>query len=351
MDQVETNIQANVEGNRGRQAALAGLAVLGAVLLLSPSESRLRLGGLLALAALFFLGWSAASVLWSEIPLVTVRKLAVLGCLSLGAVGLAKWLSLRELMLLTLCTTGLLLAAGVAAGIYFGDFSPLDRVIPLQRPDVARLFGVGRVPVRPRGGRPLANGGPLSHRPRPRRGSLHHPGLVYSLKPRANAGSARRRRPGNPWRAFSWPPRRQLIAAVVVCTACSLGLLVAELSGGKPLDGLIDAVNLGRTESAADISGRAGLWRDVGPYVAERPLGGYGYESFWTPQRLFAVGEDNWGAPDAHNNFINLTLGAGVVGTAACTSSSSPLACGERGRGIGRLRKSATYSAFARSSS
>jgi O-antigen ligase len=79
--------------------------------------------------------------------------------------------------------------------------------------------------------------------------------------------------------------------------------------------GLLNAVNLGRTESAADVSGRAGLWNDLRPYLANRPLGGYGYDSFWTPAHLLAVGQNNWGAPDAHNSFLNLALGAGFVAT------------------------------------
>jgi len=51
------------------------------------------------------------------------------------------------------------------------------------------------------------------------------------------------------------------------------------------------------------------------PYILERPLRGYGYESFWTEGHLREIGERNWGAPDAHNGYINLTLGVGIVGS------------------------------------
>jgi O-antigen ligase len=48
-------------------------------------------------------------------------------------------------------------------------------------------------------------------------------------------------------------------------------------------------------------------------------LCGYGYEAFWTADHLREIGERNWGAPDAHNGYINLTLGVGAVGAVAHT--------------------------------
>ena len=93
---------------------------------------------------------------------------------------------------------------------------------------------------------------------------------------------------------YTWPARRQLVAAVGLVLAGSLAVLVAEAASGKELDALIDVANLGRTESASDISGRAGLWQDVVPFILERPWNGFGYDSFWTPARLTQVGQNNW---------------------------------------------------------
>jgi O-antigen ligase len=233
----------------------------------------------------------------------------VLACLALGAGGLARQLSLRELLLLTLLCTGTLLLVGLAAELALGTFRPWKaayRFSGLTWPAFsawdASLFILAALTLRRTSGR--------------FRAALAAACVAFVLllltKTRASAGGLAAAAVA--YVGFTWAARAKWIAVLVISLAGIIGVLAMEMAGGKGLDRLIDVVNLGRTESASDISGRAGLWQDLVPFVLEKPGGGYGYDSFWTPRRLLEIGQDNWGAPDAHNGFLNLTLGVGFVG-------------------------------------
>jgi O-antigen ligase len=118
--------------------------------------------------------------------------------------------------------------------------------------------------------------------------------------------------------AILWPLRRTLVVAVAAGCVLCFGLLVAEIYSGNSMDTVANLANLGReTESISNLTGRTEVWRALLPYIQARPWHGYGYESFWTPPRLQEFGaSQGWAVPDAHNGFINLTLGLGLIGAA-----------------------------------
>ena len=96
--------------------------------------------------------------------------------------------------------------------------------------------------------------------------------------------------------ALTWPPRRVLLSLLAGTACVSAGVLFLVLATPNAGETLVDVVNLGRAESAEGISGRSQLWEDLMPFIADRPLIGYGYDSFWTPDHLVQIGEDNWGS-------------------------------------------------------
>jgi exopolysaccharide production protein ExoQ len=71
---------------------------------------------------------------------------------------------------------------------------------------------------------------------------------------------------------------------------------------------------LGRTSS---LSGRIPLWRIVIEEIAARPIRGYGFAAFWTSwegQRVSDTVSWDVAVPHAHNGFLEVTLGLGLVG-------------------------------------
>jgi hypothetical protein len=87
------------------------------------------------------------------------------------------------------------------------------------------------------------------------------------------------------------------------------------LSGVDPLSDFRDALLLGRAEESDTLSGRAFIWPEVLSFVSQRPLFGYGFESFWTPERIETISTAlGWGLREAHNAYLEMLLSLGVVG-------------------------------------
>ena len=67
----------------------------------------------------------------------------------------------------------------------------------------------------------------------------------------------------------------------------------------------------------ATLTGRTELWALVEDAIAQRPLLGYGFDSFWTGLQgdsLSIIRTVGWLVPTAHNGYLDLLLGIGYVG-------------------------------------
>jgi exopolysaccharide production protein ExoQ len=66
------------------------------------------------------------------------------------------------------------------------------------------------------------------------------------------------------------------------------------------------------------MSGRTDLWSVAIADIQDAPVAGYGYQAFWTPNSrpaTLAREEAGWeDAPHAHNGYIDLALGLGLIG-------------------------------------
>src|SRR6185312_7490470 len=111
-------------------------------------------------------------------------------------------------------------------------------------------------------------------------------------------------------------PRRFAVAVLVATAvlACIIGsgqsgeLLEAALA--RP-QGQIDDADIGT------LTGRTLIWETCLDYARNRLLLGYGYESFWTPERIIDISQRNeWPINQAHSTYVELLLGTGIVGLA-----------------------------------
>jgi O-antigen ligase len=94
--------------------------------------------------------------------------------------------------------------------------------------------------------------------------------------------------------------------------------LILLVMGDTFLPKLQSAVIAGRDSSTMDtFNGRTGIWDDVGYYIRQRPILGYGYGSFWTPAHLKEVSEtEKWAVPDGHSAYLDYLLTLGSVSLA-----------------------------------
>lgn len=65
------------------------------------------------------------------------------------------------------------------------------------------------------------------------------------------------------------------------------------------------------------LTGRLPLWDSTLQEIASRPLFGFGYGAFWTSTEADGIrARIGWSAPNAHNGFLEILLGLGLVGGA-----------------------------------
>jgi exopolysaccharide production protein ExoQ len=68
---------------------------------------------------------------------------------------------------------------------------------------------------------------------------------------------------------------------------------------------------------SADLTGRGPLWEQLERAIAERPLLGYGFQSFWQPESGWhdrIAASVGWVVPTAHNGWIDIWLSLGLLG-------------------------------------
>jgi O-antigen ligase len=259
-----------------------------------------------------FLAWTFASLLWADDPALTLRRLVVLAILVVAAVGVATRLSCRDLAWLSWVGGVLVILVGAAFEVALGTFTPWEsgyRFAGLMNPigtammagalvlAVALLYsgasGAGRLLLL--GSAALALLTMLLTRSRGPTGALLA-GLVVQA-------------------AVVWP-RIRFVVALCACTV--IGSLAVIAAGDLITDALPKIALLGREgQEAGTLTGRVPMWEEVMGYVTERPLLGYGYNGFWTPERFVAIAyATGFYVADVHNSYLGLLLGMGYPGLA-----------------------------------
>ena len=99
-----------------------------------------------------------------------------------------------------------------------------------------------------------------------------------------------------------------VIAVLLIFNLCSVGTVMFE-----PVRKLVEMVM-----PDATFTGRTEIWQLGLQAVAQRPITGYGYSTFWgTQEVVYGLGEAvTWAnaASDAHNAYLNLALTIGIPG-------------------------------------
>lgn len=111
----------------------------------------------------------------------------------------------------------------------------------------------------------------------------------------------------------TWPKR--LLTVLAGMTAAAGVLFVALLFNVDAVSSVIDALLLGRGEQVTTLTGRTPLWAELNQDIAARPFQGYGFGSFWTPDVIFRVKQNQgWQIPHAHSAYYETTLNLGLIG-------------------------------------
>jgi len=304
-------VDAIQQGRPLRRVAFLSMGALGVVCLgIRRHGSRLNYAGVLLLA---YLGWMAVSLGWSDNPMLTIRRLIVMACFAVGAIGVSRVLSVRDLRnWAILCGAGFL-CLGLIAEIVLGTFNPLSsghRFAGTLHPNGQGLNCAVLV---------------LALVSTARERAVRFKGIFWALtllaflallmtRSRTALGACMVVLFFLLWPQVDHAKRKSLAVALYLTTAATLVALIALAEVWAPF--LEDVVRLGRPDSVTrSLTGRIPLWGELWPYVRDRPLTGYGYGGFWYPSRVLDIDLwIGWATPNAHSIYVELLLGLGVIG-------------------------------------
>lgn len=300
-------------GSAVREVALLGLGAIGIVSLIRyPSTRIFQFEGLLGWLLLAFVIWACLSCFWATDLLLTLKRLASLGILTIAAIAVVKRFTVREFILWILFTTALFLVVGVAAELAFGAFRPFAsgyRFAGTQHPN-GEGIECGLLVL---SGLVLAK---IEKRRRWTFWTCSFVGFVFLLLSGSRTALVATLLAVTVYVAAE--SSRTTKTAILSGAGILFSALVLYLGVGSA-SAVKSAFTLGR-DDADDVetfTGRTVIWQDVSKYIGERPVAGHGYGGFWNSTHISQVSdEEEWGVPDSHSAYVDYLLTIGVVGLA-----------------------------------
>lgn len=308
----EAIAEATDEGSTVRRIALLSLGLLGLITLWSKGGTEIRINGVLGWLILFFFFWSFLSITWADNIELTFRRMVVLLMLSLGALAAARRFSDTAILYLAFVSSFLFLLIGISAELAFGTLNPWlpnYRFAGTLHPNhqgwncatlLLASIALARTAV---------------HRPFLYRIAAFV-AVVFLVLTKSRTAFAGALLALVVYCILYLPKSKVfLYASAAISTACLFFLTL----GHNFLSFASFAILLGRSDLSATqtLSGRIPLWTQLLPYIWERPFLGYGFGGFWTSDRVIDIsGQVGWGVPGAHNGFIDIILGIGILGVA-----------------------------------
>lgn len=298
-------------GSTVREIALLGLGVASALSLVSYSAPRrLRVTGILAYLLCAFAGWSVVSLLWADDPAMAAKRLVASAILAVAAVAIVRMFSLREIIMCVFFTTTAFLIAAMGFEIGSGAFQPLAsgyRFAGGQHPNGEGIEC----------GLLVLSGLAASRLEEQRRGiyrSLAALGFVFLLLTASRTSLISTSCAVAVYLSISsWTNSKKvlLVSGILVVGLCA-AMLATDSSSvvvkmlAKQRDG---------DQSVDSFAGRTEIWQNVFGYILDRPVIGHGYASFWTPERIKVISdEEKWGVPDSHSAYVDYLLTIGSIG-------------------------------------
>lgn len=301
------------EGSIQRRVGFLLLGLWGAVtIIVAQPRYKLRLNGLLPWLGVGFLFWAALSLVWAADSPLTLRRLVILGLVVVAISAVLRQFSLRQTILFVTLASLTYAMIGVVAEIAYGTFQPFSgqyRFSGTMHPNhqgmnlATLILGATCLSRMRMTGRRLfvviAAVGFL---------------LLVLTKSRTTTGAT--------MLAFAWfvgVRSSPLRLAAMVMSAGAVGLLALFFIQNEMLSTPWQLILMGRDEVGADLtltfSGRTGLWEYLWTFVVERPVTGYGYNSFLSPQRASEMPAlIAWGLSETHSLYLEVLLGTGGVG-------------------------------------
>ncbi len=296
-------------GNIKKQRTFFFLFLFSVIILIKRKGHSLIFREFLGWLILANLSWPMISFLWADDPALTGRRIVLFFILNFTAFSIAMNVPLRQLPTIVLWITAPILIIGFFSERVLGTWwfgSPGYRFSGTLHPEgqainCAILFLAAATM--------MGKGGRLSRFLIPGVMLLAAVFLVLTKSRGPFVGTII---------AFGiyglCTKKRSTLVAYFYAIIVTFGIM-ALVFGNALLPLLDSGMNLGRQESVSGLSGRAELWNELGEFVKERPIVGYGFGGFWTENRVLAIADSQrWRIRDSHSIYIDTVLDLGFIG-------------------------------------
>ncbi len=277
-----------------------------------PAGERAVIHGWLPTLALAFVVYVPLSVLWAEHQEIVLRRIVIFVLLCVASYGMAYRFSNRDLIACCFVVCGLIGLISLGSEVALGSFMP-------WQPEY-RLYGIAHA---------NATGALMAMFVLAalalRRSSDRHRnwyliaavfGLILVILTKSRTAAVGLVAALWVWVVLGAEDRRRVIVLGIFGLALLVPLVVF-LFGEDLAAGIRTTVLLGREgDSPETFTGRLPLWGYlVSRYLDERPLFGYGFQGFWTPEHILRVSDSQgWLILHAHSGDLNILLELGYVG-------------------------------------
>ena len=300
-------------GSIVRKIALVALGLFAVCLILFTKKRDLVHFWALSFVVIFFICWAWMSLLWSGDASFTFRRLTVLSVLWLSATCFGYYLSLREIVKLIVFIGLTTLLISITSEIISGLFHPLVfdyRFAGVMHPN-AQAINCGLLLVA------LVCLYKLTFSvSRWWYICLALMALTFLILTKSRTGLIAALIANAFFLIITLKKRKRALILSLICFLSSLlGLLGFFILDEQALGSIRNIILLGRVTDIATFTGRVPMWMTLITYIAQRPILGYGYNSFWTAERMsdIMISEGSWAA-SAHSSYINIALGLGLIG-------------------------------------
>ena len=305
----QDEVESVAGSNLGRQLLFPALGVTG-VLLWWRSNRRPLSHPLLAKMAIVLVILVGASALWSVQPTQSLKRVSVVYCTAMAAIGIGRTWSARDLCRAALIISSLFVGVSILYELRAGSFLSgqgyrfSGAFHPNQQAVITGVLALSSLCLFRDSGRyrylAVAVLGIVLVKLTGSRGCIL--GLIFAVAVMYWIGMSRTKQ----------------MASVIACgMVFAVGLILLSVSG-KPAPSVVEIASMGRVDASdqADVlNGRLAIWDEVIGDISERPLLGYGYGAFWDSDRVFAYSWiHDWGFSNAHSVYLETALDIGIVG-------------------------------------
>lgn len=304
------------DGDVLRRLCLLTLAGIGLALLIF-SRRKFAVNGIVGWAWIVYVCWICCSVLWSETPDFTLRRLATFSTVFTFLFACAVTLSLDVLASIAVLFTSLNVVVGVCAEVILGTFHPFSAGYRFSGTLHPNLQGASlattvvlllwRVWKSSGTSRALAVSvalilSILLFLTGSRTSIVAMLAAVIFLIALTQV------------RGFQRSRSRAL--AIIASLFLAFGAVTTLEMIQQTEPWVPTAIQQERDEGdASELTGRIALWNVCLAYFEEKPITGYGYDSFWSAEKIESISSDlHWNINQAHSSYIDTALSLGMPG-------------------------------------